>query len=67
MKNNSIHDFCDIYTIFNMATKCLTLFQETRTVNGRTNTRHVGIFRKCKSMESIGYNKSKVKLIQDFI
>ena len=45
---------------FGMATKFLTLFQVTRTETGRNNTRHVGIFGKCKPIESIGYIESTV-------
>ena len=36
-----------------MGTKCVTLFQETRTVTGRKNTRQVGIFGKCKPIKNM--------------
>ena len=41
-----------------MATKCLTLFQETRTVTGKKNTRHVDIFDRSKRIETMGYIES---------
>ena len=54
MKNNLTHDFDDIFC---MATKCLTLFHETRTVTGKKNSQHIGIFgrSKCNPIESMGY------------
>ena len=65
LKNNLpvICNFSDILLFcFCMATKCLTLFQETRIVFGRNNTQHEGTFGKCKPIECLGYIKSmKIK------
>ena len=60
MKCNLIHDFGDVYMLYFacLKTKCLTLFQETKTVTGKNNDRHAGFFSKCKPIETMGYIES---------